>query len=158
MNIILVADVFGKTPALITLAEELNAKLIVDPYNGRNMGFKSEAEAYSYFMDSVGLEIYFSTLLAVTESLSSVSTLVGFSVGASAVWKLSGELSVNNVKRGICFYGYKLFEKGAETFFHKGINGRWKNILTKENEDLLDSVSRSTISEECSEWLISGVL
>ena len=80
MNIILVADVFGKTPALITLAEELNAKLIVDPYNGRNMGFKSEAEAYSYFMDNVGLEIYFSTLLAVTESLSSVSTLVGFSV------------------------------------------------------------------------------
>ncbi|MFT4776027.1 MAG: hypothetical protein ACI9B7_000395 [Oleispira sp.] len=40
MNIILVADVFGKTPALIKLSEELQTEVIVDPYNGMNMGFK----------------------------------------------------------------------------------------------------------------------
>ncbi|MFT6141863.1 MAG: hypothetical protein ACJAXN_003098, partial [Psychromonas sp.] len=31
---ILVSDVFGKTPALIKLSEELNVRVIVDPYNG----------------------------------------------------------------------------------------------------------------------------
>jgi len=40
MNIILISDVFGKTPAVIKLAKELNAKIIVDPYNGKAMGFK----------------------------------------------------------------------------------------------------------------------
>ena len=108
MNIILVADVFGKTPALIKLSEELQTEVIVDPYNGMNMGFKNEAEAYSYFMDNVGLEVYFSKLLKITESISSVSTLIGFSVGASVIWKLSEKSSVKNVKRGICYYGSQI--------------------------------------------------
>ncbi|MFT6816142.1 MAG: dienelactone hydrolase [Sphingobacteriales bacterium] len=108
MNIILVADVFGKTPALIKLSEELQTEVIVDPYNGMNMGFKNEAEAYSYFMGNVGLEVYFSKLLKITESISSVSTLIGFSVGASIIWKLSEGSSVKNVKCGICYYGSQI--------------------------------------------------
>jgi len=59
MNIILVSDVFGRTPALVKLGEELNTAIIVDPYDGINMDFKNEAEAYSYFMDNVGLEKVF---------------------------------------------------------------------------------------------------
>lgn len=108
MNIILVADVFGKTPALIKLSEELNVRGIVDPYNGMNMSFKNEAEAYSYFMDHVGFEVYLSKLLKITESISSISTLIGFSIGASVIWKLSEKFSVKNVKRGICYYGSQI--------------------------------------------------
>lgn len=108
MNIILVADVFGKTPALIQLSEELNVRVIVDPYNGMNMSFKNEAEAYSYFMDHVGFEVYLSKLVKITESISSISTLIGFSIGASVIWKLSEKISVKNVKRGICYYGSQI--------------------------------------------------
>lgn len=108
MNIILVTDVFGKTPALIKLSEELNAKVIVDSYNGMNMSFKNEAEAYSYFMDHVGLEVYLSKLLKISESISSISTLIGFSIGASVIWRLSEKLSVKHVKRGICYYGSQI--------------------------------------------------
>jgi dienelactone hydrolase len=108
MNIILVADVFGKTAALIKLSEELNGKVIVDPYNGMDMDFKNEAEAYSYFMEHVGFEVYFSKLLKISESICSVSTLVGFSIGASIIWKLSEKLSAKNIKRGICYYGSQI--------------------------------------------------
>ena len=108
MNIILVADIFGKTPALIELSEDLNAKVIVDPYNGVDMGFKNESEAYSYFMKHVGFEEYLSELLKVTELISSASTLIGFSIGASVIWKLSEKLSVKNVRRGICYYGSQI--------------------------------------------------
>jgi len=72
------------------------------------MAFKDEAEAYSYFMENVGLENYFSVLLKATESTTSASTLIGFSVGASVIWKLSGKLSVKNVKRAVCYYGSQI--------------------------------------------------
>lgn len=108
MSIILVTDVFGKTPALIKLSEELNAKVIVDPYNGLDMGFTNEAEAYSYFVDNVGFAAYLSKLLKVTESVSAVCTLIGFSIGASVIWKLSEQQTVKNVKYGICYYGSQI--------------------------------------------------
>ncbi len=108
MNIILVSDVFGKTPALEKLGEELNTTVIVDPYDGINMNFKNEAEAYSYFIDKVGLDNYLSKLLEITTSISSLTTLIGFSVGASIIWKLSENLSVQNISHGICYYGSQI--------------------------------------------------
>jgi dienelactone hydrolase len=108
MNIILVTDIFGKTPALVKLSEELNAKIIVDPYAGVDMAFKDEAEAYSYFMENVGFEDYLSILLKMTESITSASTLIGFSIGASIIWKLSENNSVKNVNRAICYYGSQI--------------------------------------------------
>lgn len=108
MSIIVVADVFGKTAALIKLSEELNAKVIIDPYNGMDMGFRNEAEAYSYFVDHVGFDAYLSKLLKVTESVSAECTLIGFSIGASIIWKLSEKRSVKNVRRGLCYYGSQI--------------------------------------------------
>jgi len=108
MPIILVADIFGKTPALIELSKALNAAGIVDPYNGMEMGFTNEAAAYAYFVDNVGFSAYLSELLKVTESLPSDCTLIGFSIGASVIWKLSENRSVNSVKRGICYYGSQI--------------------------------------------------
>jgi hypothetical protein len=108
MDIILVSDVFGKTPALVKLSEELNANIIIDPYDGINMNFKNEAEAYSYFIDKVGLDNYLSKLLEITMSISSLTTLIGFSVGASIIWKLSENSSVKNISHGICYYGSQI--------------------------------------------------
>jgi hypothetical protein len=107
-QITLVTDIFGKTPALVKLAEELDAKLIVDPYDGVDMAFESEAHAYSYFSDNVGIEGYSSILLDTMGSTSSVSTLIGFSVGASVIWKLSERLGLKNVNRAICYYGSQI--------------------------------------------------
>ena len=108
MSIMLVSDIFGKTPALITLADELNAKVIVDPYDGEYIKFNDELEAYAYFMENVGFDAYLVKLLAAINIAGSDITLIGFSIGASAVWKLSEQLSLNNVSRGICYYGSQI--------------------------------------------------
>ena len=108
MSIILVSDIFGKTPALIELGEELNAKAIVDPYDGQDMKFKNESEAYSYFMENVGFDVYLSELLKIIKLADCASTLIGFSVGASAIWQLSDKISSDLVKRSICFYGAQI--------------------------------------------------
>ncbi len=108
MSVVLVSDIFGKTPALIKLKKELGASVIVDPYDGKNMGFKNEEEAYSYFIQNVGLDKYLLVLLKTLKTTSSISMLIGFSIGASIVWRLSEKVMDNSISRAICFYGSQI--------------------------------------------------
>jgi dienelactone hydrolase len=108
MNTILVADIFGKTPALIQLGHALNTSVIVDPYSGENMVFNNETEAYTYFVEKVGFENYLMTLTKVVKSATSINSLIGFSIGAAAIWKLSENPAIKNIKRGICYYGSQI--------------------------------------------------
>jgi len=108
MSIILVSDVFGVTPALLEISEKFESCSIVDPYKGQFMGFKNEAEAYSYFVKEVGLDNYLSNLLEALEPIEYQVTLIGFSVGASVVWRLSGKEGNNLIKHAYCFYGSQI--------------------------------------------------
>ncbi|OUS30726.1 hypothetical protein A9Q98_04260 [Thalassotalea sp. 42_200_T64] len=108
MNNILVSDVFGKTSSLMRLAEQLKVNTIVEPYNSMDMGFSDEAEAYAHFIEHVGFDGYLAKLLKTIELTSSKITLIGFSVGASAIWRMSEKLAANNVNRAICFYGSQI--------------------------------------------------
>ncbi|PKG80646.1 hypothetical protein CXF85_21225 [Colwellia sp. 75C3] len=108
MSIIIVSDVFGITPALLTLKHELGATIVIDPYQGKNMGFTNEAEAYSYFVTSVGLDSYVAEVLKVLTGIDCQTTLIGFSVGASAIWKASESNEKNMIKDAVCFYGSQI--------------------------------------------------
>ena len=112
MNIILVSDIFGKTPALIQLGKAMGATAIIDPYDGVDMGFEDESNAYAYFVEHVGFERYFeilqSELLNQISPIHSMNVLIGFSIGASAIWKLSDDPDITNIKRGICYYGSQI--------------------------------------------------
>ena len=108
MSIILVSDVFGVTPALLKISEQIGASSIVDPYEGHMMGFSNEAEAYSCFVKTVGLDDYLALLLKVVEQTKHEVTLVGFSVGASVAWRLSEIEGNYHIKRAYCFYGSQI--------------------------------------------------
>jgi len=108
MNIILVSDIFGKTPALEKLAHELNVNTIVDPYEGKNMEFDNESEAYSYFTRYVGHEVYLNTLKECIKSSSKNCILIGFSIGATVIWRLSELAIATKIKSAICFYGSQI--------------------------------------------------
>lgn len=108
MNTVIVTDVFGKTSALISLANELNTVEIIDPYDGIDMGFENEGEAYSYFMASVGLDGYLEKSIKQIEVYNARVTLIGFSVGASVVWRLSETTTSDFVDRAVCFYGSQI--------------------------------------------------
>ena len=105
MNTILVADIFGLTPALIKLSHTLKAETIVDPYQGQQLAFDNEADAYAYFIESVGFDVYLAELQRVVSLAPANSTLIGFSIGATILWRLSETVSASRVKRGIGFYG-----------------------------------------------------
>ena len=111
MNNIIVADVFGKTPALITLGKAIKADVIVDPYDGKYMNFENEVQAYSYFIENIGLEAYLEMLSKTINECSGECVLIGFSVGASVIWKFSESTPIHlneRVKWAVCYYGSQI--------------------------------------------------
>ena len=107
-GIILVADVFGKTPALKAFAKEIKAESIIDPYDGLDMAFNNEADAYAYFTEKVGLDAYFTLLVKAINSFRTAKQLIGFSVGASVIWRLSATITSDSISSATCFYGSQI--------------------------------------------------
>ena len=107
MSVVVVSDIFGRTYALEFLTKSLGGNIeIFDPYNGVNHDFETEEDAYFYFTENLGLERYSERLYKLIKK-EKKCLLIGFSVGASAIWRISekefsGELS------GICFYGSQI--------------------------------------------------
>jgi dienelactone hydrolase len=109
MHDIVVSDIFGKTPVLERLCEPLGGDVdLVDPYEGKYMGFQTQEQAYEFFMGNVGLKTYCDILQSRIENTSSPVMLTGFSVGASAIWQISASLTTEKVKRTVCFYGSQI--------------------------------------------------
>jgi len=103
-----VSDIFGKTLALEKLCKALGDVDIIDPYAGKYMGFQTEEQAYVFFMANVGLKTYCDLLQSRLKKIPSLTTMVGFSVGASAIWQISESLTIERVKRAVCFYGSQI--------------------------------------------------
>jgi aryl sulfotransferase len=45
---------------------------------------------------------------------------------------------------------------GAETFFYKGTNGRWREVLSEEELALYDEAAKRVMTPECRYWLENG--
>ncbi|VFQ45788.1 DUF3795 domain-containing protein [Desulfoluna butyratoxydans] len=109
MRNILVSDIFGKTPDVTELGNELPGTFeIVDPYCGLFMEFKEESAAYQYFTENIGLDRYCEILSKKIDESPGPVTLIGFSAGASAAWRLSETVSPDKVRRVVCFYGSQI--------------------------------------------------
>lgn len=109
MGIIIVSDIFGKTPALENLCKELGSNVdIIDPYAGKYMGFKTEQIAYDFFMSNVGLNSYSQVLQSKLENELTPPILIGFSIGASVIWQISESFSKEKIKHVVCFYGSQI--------------------------------------------------
>lgn len=51
-----------------------------------------------------------------------------------------------------------LWEGGAETFIHKGTNGRWRDTLTAEESQRYEQIAQEQLGEACAHWLATGEL
>ncbi|RKF20327.1 hypothetical protein DBZ36_07765 [Alginatibacterium sediminis] len=106
---LVVSDIFGRTPELESLVGALKGPVtIFDPYDSMFMGFTSQNQAYEHFNQHVGLNNYAQQLLAFIKSFSVPLTIIGFSVGASAIWKISDNSGLKHVSHAQCFYGSQI--------------------------------------------------
>ena len=54
--------------------------------------------------------------------------------------------------------GGAFWDGGSDTFINKGTNGRWKDILTKEQSERYEKLCVEKLGEECTQWLNTGEL
>lgn len=112
---IVVSDIFGRTQALESFAANLvDSTEIFDPYGGIDHKFANETEAYQFFTSQITLEKYVRDLHEYLSNTSGPVKLIGFSVGASAIWRLSngcgGERCdyLQRIVQADCFYGSQI--------------------------------------------------
>lgn len=54
--------------------------------------------------------------------------------------------------------GGAFWDGGAETFVHKGVNGRWRDTLTAADSAAYEQRALKELEPECAEWLKTGSL
>jgi aryl sulfotransferase len=52
--------------------------------------------------------------------------------------------------------GKQAFKGGADTFFYKGTNGRWRDILSAEDVALYHATAAQVLTPDCALWLEEG--
>jgi aryl sulfotransferase len=53
--------------------------------------------------------------------------------------------------------GGAFWDGGAKTFIHKGTNGRWRDILSKDEIVRYELRAKQELEEQCAHWLASGI-
>lgn len=48
------------------------------------------------------------------------------------------------------------WDGGAETFVHKGTNGRWRDLLTAEQNAAYEARAEAELGRDCAHWLATG--
>lgn len=109
MRRIIVSDIFGLTDELEALRDSLGKNaIILDPYNSKRNQFIDEKRAYQHFQRNCGIERYADYVFGEVSKTSEAVSLIGFSVGASAIWNCSQWLSQQNVSASHLFYGSQI--------------------------------------------------
>jgi aryl sulfotransferase len=52
--------------------------------------------------------------------------------------------------------GGVFWDGGAETFIHKGVNGRWRDVLTEADSARYEARARAELGADCAAWLAGG--
>jgi aryl sulfotransferase len=52
--------------------------------------------------------------------------------------------------------GGAIFDGGAKTFINKGVNGRWRDILTSRDSADYERMAVEKLGADCAEWLATG--
>ena len=115
MNLIMVSDIFGKTAALNQLAAQLSIfyerVVVIDPYGGQSICFNTEENAYQYFQQNCGLKKLTELLESAIERSKETIDIIGFSIGGTSAWEISGKDISTSIRNIVCFYGSRIREK-----------------------------------------------
>jgi len=54
--------------------------------------------------------------------------------------------------------GGAIFEGGGESFIHKGVNGRWREMLPAQDSAAYERAAAEKLGPDCARWLASGAM
>jgi len=115
MILLVVSDIFGSTKPLNDFAAQLlsfySEIIVIDPYGGQNIQFSNEEEAYKHFQINCGIKQLTKQLAEEVEKSKDTVDIIGFSVGGTAAWEISGIETSKSIRSIVCFYSSRIREK-----------------------------------------------
>ena len=106
------------------------------------------------------LFVHFNDLLADLEAeIQRVATFLDIPVTAAAVTAVAKAVRFDEIKRQATAdpeAGTNVFKGGMATFFHKGTNGRWRDVLSAEEVGMYEETAAKVLTPACKQWLEQG--
>ena len=119
-RVLVLCDIFGLCAGLDRLQADLNqagaAVQLVDPYQGKRQQFADEASAYAEYIAQCGHDAYAAIAAqALQSSVQPYDIALGFSAGATALWRALAPVEPDLVKQAILFYPGQIHQHLALT-------------------------------------------
>jgi len=104
--------------------------------------------------------VHYSDMIEDTErEVRRIAAFLGIDVPEAAWPGLVKAVSFTEMKKRGERYapgGGEHWKGGAQTFLHKGTNGRWRDVLSKADLALYDSACERVLTPDCRKWLENG--
>jgi dienelactone hydrolase len=108
-RVLVLTDIFGLCAGLERLLADLRQAgavfQVIDPYQEKRQQFADEAQAYAAYIAQCGHDAYAAiTTQAVQSSVQPYDIALGFSAGATALWRALATCDSTKVKQAQLFY------------------------------------------------------
>lgn len=120
MQLLIVTDIFGVCSGLNRLLQDLAAVAtrtqLIDPYQGQPQHFADEQQAYAAYSVNCGHDAYTQCVATALQTAAAPFDLaIGFSAGASALWRAIAQADASWLKQAILFYPGQIHQHMALT-------------------------------------------
>jgi aryl sulfotransferase len=112
-------------------------------------------------LDNV-LLVHFAALKRDLEAeMRRVAAFLGVELGASLWPAVVERCTFDYMRRNAASLSRRLdagFKGGAQSFFHGGTNGRWRDVLTADDAAKYERLAAANLTPDCARWLATGNL
>jgi hypothetical protein len=102
-------------------------------------------------------------LANLTEEISRLAGYLGIALSEEALSSIAQAVSFSSVKQNATMMGpmpveaaQNTWQQGLDTFFFKGTNGRWKEVLTEAELVMYEQAKARVLAPDCARWLEQG--
>ena len=88
--------------------------------------------------------------------ITRIASFLGIDLDAARLADVAAAVDFDTMRRHSDRYvpcGGRLWKGGAASFLYRGTNGRWRGVLSTEQLEAYDRVSRDALSPACHAWL-----
>jgi aryl sulfotransferase len=139
--------------------------------------FAWESEGYPYWgnmhhtqswwdyrhLENILFVHYNDLLAALPDEIQRLATFLGIAITEEAIANMLPALTLESMRRERELEREskpsdrpETFRDGAKTFFFKGTNGRWKDVLSTEELALYEQAATRLLTPACRRWLEQG--
>jgi aryl sulfotransferase len=105
--------------------------------------------------------LHYANIIADRQAtLRELAEFLGIQLDPARLPEMAERCSIEHMREAAAAAGFfdAVWEKGPASFFNKGVNGRWRDVLSPEEAALAEEVAVRRLPRDCAHWLITGEL